>query len=280
MLQLNSKNFNPEILYIFDCQNIGPCTSQHHCHDYLEMSIVIDGAVNYVIGEEESRIDKNTILLFNPGVYHHETYDDGMSSTQIHIGFRNFSLQGVPRDNFPFKSSIIKLNDYEPDFFKVCQDILVEKSNGCPGYDLMLKTLVMKLIIFILRDSGTTQLETNALKLSYEEQEKQTIVNDIIGYLEAHHTEEVSLTTLSQTLYISPTYISRVFKAETGESPINYLIKLRLERAKTLLENDPTITVKAAANQVGYNDAYYFSKLFKKYYGAAPSAFLNRKNSW
>ncbi|MCG4735222.1 AraC family transcriptional regulator, partial [Casaltella massiliensis] len=69
-------------------------------------------------------------------------------------------------------------------------------------------------------------------------------------YLEKHHTEDVSLSSLSQTLYISPTYISRVFKEETGESPINYLIKLRLTRAKELLENQKDITVKEAANLV------------------------------
>ncbi|GAB2020994.1 AraC family transcriptional regulator [Pseudolactococcus yaeyamensis] len=277
MLQLNSKNFNPEILYIFDCQNSGPCSSKHHCHDYLEMSIVIDGSVDYIIGDQKTRIESQTILLFNPGVYHHETYETGMASTQLHIGFRNFNLQGVSRDNFPFSSSIIKLNEFERDFFEVCQEILAEKSNGSPGYDLMLKTLVMQLIIFILRDSATNHLETNALKLSYEAQEKQAIIHAIIGYLEEHHTEEVSLSTLSQTLYISPTYISRIFKEETGESPINYLIKLRLERAKELLENQATMTVKEAANQVGYQDAYYFSKLFKKYYGKAPSAFFKRQ---
>lgn len=276
MLQLNSKTFNPEILYVFDYKNTGPVTNQHHCHDFLELSIVLDGSVDYFIGDTKTRINAKSLLLFNPGVYHHESYDAGMSSTQLHIGFRNFTLQGVPRDTFPFKSSIIKLNDFEASFFEVCQTILVEKSKAYPGYDLMLKALVMKLIIFILRDSASDHLETNALKLSYEAQEKQLIVDRIIDFLEDHHTEEVSLSTLSQTLYISPTYISRVFKEETGDSPINYLIKIRLERAKALLESDVNITVKEAASQVGYSDAYYFSKLFKKYYGKAPSTFLNK----
>lgn len=276
MLQLNSKTFNPEILYVFDYTNTGPSTNQHHCHDFLELSIVLDGSVDYYIGDTKTRINAKTLLLFNPGVYHHESYDTGMSSTQLHIGFRNFTLQGVPRDTFPFKSSIIKLNDFEPNFFDVCQSILVEKSKADPGYDLMLKALVMKLIIFILRDSVSDHLETNALKLSYEAQEKQLIVDRIIDYLEDHHTEDVSLSTLSQTLYISPTYISRVFKEETGDSPINYLIKIRLERAKELLERDMNITVKEAASQVGYSDAYYFSKLFKKYYGRSPSTFLHK----
>ncbi|MGX7418634.1 helix-turn-helix domain-containing protein [Carnobacterium gallinarum] len=278
MLQLNSKTFNPEILYIFDCHNTGPSEGQHHHHDFLEMSIIMDGSVEYMIEDETIYLEKETVLLFNPGVYHHERYTADMDSTQIHIGFRNFMLQGFPRDHFPFNTSILDLQDFHAEFFAVCREILVEKAKGKAGYDLMLKTLVMKLIIYILRDARSNQLESNALKLSYEEQEKQTIVNDIIHYLEKHHTEEVSLSTLSQTLYISPTYISRVFKEETGESPINYLIKLRLTRAKELMENETDITVKEAANLVGYNDAYYFSKLFKKYYGKPPSAFLRRSS--
>ena len=276
MLQLNTKTFNPEILYIFDCYNNGPSEGQHHHHDFLELSIIIDGAVDYVINDETVFLEKETILLFNPGVYHHERYQKGMESTQIHIGFRNFALQGFSRDHFPFNTSILHLTKFKTEFFDVCQEILMEKAKGEAGYDLMLKALVMKLIIYILRDADSSQLEINALKLSYEEQEKQTIVNDIIHYLENHHTEEVSLSSLSQTLYISPTYISRVFTEETGESPINYLIKLRLNRAKELMENEKDITVKEAANLVGYNDAYYFSKLFKKYYGLPPSAFLKR----
>lgn len=52
MLQLNTKTFNPEILYIFDCYNNGPSEGQHHHHDFLELSIIIDGAVDYVINDE------------------------------------------------------------------------------------------------------------------------------------------------------------------------------------------------------------------------------------
>ncbi|ANZ99061.1 AraC family transcriptional regulator [Carnobacterium divergens] len=278
MLQLNPKTFNPEILYIFDYSNVGPTTGQNHAHDFLEMSIIIDGSVEYLIDEKAFLLEKETILLFNPGIHHYEHYEAGMESTQIHIGFRNFSLTDFPRDHFPFKTSILKLTKFKKEFFEVCQEILVEKAKGEEGYDLMLKTLVMKLIIYILRDAESNHLEINALKLSYEEQEKQTIVSNIIHYLEKHHTEDVSLSSLSQTLYISPTYISRVFKEETGESPINYLIKLRLTRAKELLENQEDITVKEAANLVGYNDAYYFSKLFKKYYGKPPSVFIRNKH--
>jgi YesN/AraC family two-component response regulator len=71
-------------------------------------------------------------------------------------------------------------------------------------------------------------------------------------------------------MYLSPVYISKIFKEETGESPINYLIKIRLEKAKDILRSDDGGSIKSIANQVGYDDVYHFSKLFKKYYGISP----------
>ena len=52
--------------------------------------------------------------------------------------------------------------------------------------------------------------------------------------------------------------------------PINYLIKIRLEKAKTILERGEGGSIKNIANEVGYEDVYHFSKLFKKYYGVSP----------
>jgi YesN/AraC family two-component response regulator len=63
-----------------------------------------------------------------------------------------------------------------------------------------------------------------------------------------------------------------VFKDQTGESPINYLINLRLEKAKNLLVSTES-PIKSIAQAVGYKDAYYFSKLFKKYCGHSPCKF-------
>ena len=75
---------------------------------------------------------------------------------------------------------------------------------------------------------------------------------------------------IAKNMYLSSAYISKIFKEETGEAPINYLIKLRLEKAKEQLETMPRESVKTVSTNVGYDDVYYFSKLFKKYYGMSP----------
>ena len=65
-------------------------------------------------------------------------------------------------------------------------------------------------------------------------------------------------------MYLSPFYISRLFKNEVGDTPINYLISLRMKEAEQLLLAQPDASVQDIAKSVGYEDAYHFSKVFKK----------------
>lgn len=102
------------------------------------------------------------------------------------------------------------------------------------------------------------------MKLGYRKRKKRkrNLVNHTIYYLETHHDEEITLEQLAEMLYVTPTYLSKTFKAATGVGPINYLIQIRLNHAKELLKND-SLSVKEVAKTVGYEDAYHFSKLFK-----------------
>ncbi|MFA4035001.1 helix-turn-helix transcriptional regulator [Blautia stercoris] len=54
-----------------------------------------------------------------------------------------------------------------------------------------------------------------------------------------------------------------ILKSETGDTPINYLIQLRLEKAKEILDTHPEQSIQQISASVGYDDAYHFSKLFK-----------------
>lgn len=61
------------------------------------------------------------------------------------------------------------------------------------------------------------------------------------------------------------------FKSETGEAPIRHLINIRLQKALELLQKEGYTNIKEVAAAVGYDDAYHFSKLFKKHFGFPPS---------
>lgn len=79
----------------------------------------------------------------------------------------------------------------------------------------------------------------------------------------------MSLDQIAKNMYLSPVYISKIFKEQTGDSPINYLINVRLEKAKEMLE-DGRGNIRSISAMVGYEDVYHFSKLFKKHYGVSP----------
>lgn len=106
--------------------------------------------------------------------------------------------------------------------------------------------------------------------------DKKEIVEQMIAYFREHYQEEISLEQLAAKMYLSPYYICRIFKSETGDTPIDYLIRLRMEKAKELLEQGSVQSIQEVAESVGYEDAYHFSKLFKKRYGVSPSGIKNK----
>lgn len=94
----------------------------------------------------------------------------------------------------------------------------------------------------------------------------------IVKYINNHIDERLTLEDLSKIVFMHPNYLSQVFKNETGESLINYIMKLKVEKAKEYLE-DEDLRLVEVASKVSYNNARYFSQLFKKYTGYYPSEY-------
>ncbi|WP_165452600.1 helix-turn-helix transcriptional regulator [Paenibacillus thalictri] len=86
------------------------------------------------------------------------------------------------------------------------------------------------------------------------------------------HDDELSLYLVAEKMYLSYSYLSRTFKETTGVSFSDFVLRLRMERAKALLAKGSK--VYDVAEQVGYKHVNYFSKLFQKYWGIKPSDVL------
>lgn len=271
MLNIDSKTFNPEVLYVFDTVNRGPSSGKKHAHDFFELSILLKGESIYEIDDETHHLKGQTILIFNPGVYHLEYATENMENVQIHIGLRHFNFSGYERDFLPIEATIVQLEEFNEDFFNTCEEIIRERQEARPGHELVLKSLVYKLIVYLIRDSQTMMAQK---QLPLEEQEKQQMVNDVKLYIDTHYHEDLSLDQLSEVFFTSPTTLTRRFKEFMGDTPINYLINYRLEKAKNLIQNERELSIKEVAESVGYEDALYFSKLFKKHYGYSPTFFV------
>lgn len=95
-------------------------------------------------------------------------------------------------------------------------------------------------------------------------------VEQAIRWLTLQYYQEISIEQMAQSLGYHRTHLSKMFKQHTGMSPMNFLLKIRMERAKHLLLQEK-LTVEQVASSVGFTDPLYFSKQFKKWYGRSPS---------
>ncbi|WP_339203908.1 AraC family transcriptional regulator [Paenibacillus sp. FSL K6-3182] len=98
---------------------------------------------------------------------------------------------------------------------------------------------------------------------------QKDLVKLVIRYLHNHYQEGITLDFLANQYNYSPRYLSTKFKQQTGASPIEYLIQIRINESKKLLLETRS-SLRVIASQVGYADEYYFSRLFKKQTGLSP----------
>lgn len=108
--------------------------------------------------------------------------------------------------------------------------------------------------------------------LEKDEENVHYIVSTAKRYIDDHISEELSVSSIAMSLYVTPNYFSRLFKRITKEGCNEYIVRKRIEKAKSLLETTSLKTGKIAL-MVGYRDTNYFSLAFKKHTGKSPTKY-------
>ena len=100
----------------------------------------------------------------------------------------------------------------------------------------------------------------------------------VCNYINSHIGDEISLDKLSELACMSKSHFIRIFKQEMGQTPAQYIIRCRIERAQLflLLDNKP---IKSIADLLGFSDLPYFIKIFKKHTGQTPLEFRTSRLS-
>lgn len=105
-----------------------------------------------------------------------------------------------------------------------------------------------------------------------KEEHANSIIEKAKAYIDEWYRKDISLDDVSRQMNLSPYYFSKLFKEETGENFIEYLTRLRINKAKILLM-DKEKSMKEICAEVGYSDPNYFSRIFKKSVGVTPTEF-------
>ena len=97
-------------------------------------------------------------------------------------------------------------------------------------------------------------------------------ISAAVEYVNDHYTEEISVTELADICYLSEAHLFRLFKSELGMSPIDYKNSLRIKKAESLL-CDPECSIAEIGEMLGFENACYFSRIFKAKTGLSPMSF-------
>ena len=276
---LTHAEFNPTLMYAGK-HKVLKAPGYHSHTEWTELTVVLSGKACYRVEDENFMLEAGDILICNPGVMHQNILrPDEQPSVQFFSGFTDFHFKGYEPNVFPTKSDscVLRLSaESKREVQRLCYEIQAEREAGKPGMYFVLKAYLTQILMLIVRETIDYPRNTNS-GYNFETYGKSYAVKRIINYMSENFEKKISLDQIAHNMYLSPVYVSKIFKEETGESPINYLIKIRLEKAKAILERGEGGSIKSIANEVGYEDVYHFSKLFKKYYGVSP---LNYKKGY
>ena len=100
-------------------------------------------------------------------------------------------------------------------------------------------------------------------------------VRIVIDFMKANLQRKISLTDLAHEVNLSAAHVSRLFSIETGIPPSEYLIRLRMEKARHLLLTS-LLSVKEIMAMTGYGNRGHFLQHFKRYFGLTPSEYRRR----
>lgn len=146
----------------------------------------------------------------------------------------------------------------------IFKSIFKNASSDNASSQLFLNAKILELLSIYLDAAGTSA--------AVQSTEKPDIINRLLEYINENIDKNISVAELSEIAHFHPNYLVRFFKERMGVPPVKYINGVKLEKAKSMLENTH-MPIKDIMRAVGFDDYSHFSKFFKTYSGYSPKAF-------
>ena len=225
-----------------------------HRHDFYEMEYVLDGEINYTLNGETTTLKKGDVAFVTPSSVHSYEGSEEAPISTITIHFNVEAVRSFPK-LFLLQDGIVCVTDELERAFHVLND---ENTKKDAFSEAALKNAFERVLILFLRSAQ--HLETKS---------PSPDIFSALSYINQNFAEDISLSTLSEICGYSLSYLCRLFKQETGLTPIQYLNKIRMESACRLLASTDLSVIEICA-ECGCGCVRNFNREFKKRFGLTP----------
>ena len=268
--------------------------SKSSVHEYHELTYVRSGQLDYIIKGKRYTLVAGSTIVVKPNVPHSyvvveeceiacvylaynsqeskEDKENGNSSginIDPYIDFLSYSDQKDTKEHDdeenPFRYAMMLEGKGRREIAAIVEQILLEDNQEEFGNILMLQALTLQLLIQFSR----------ALKAEYEERKNirtgkaKELVRIAKDYLDNNYDRNISMAELANHVYLSPGYFARAFRETIGDSPMTYLLKVRVENACVLLEQSD-VKISTICKWVGFSSPLRFNSAFKKFKNLTP----------
>lgn len=236
------------------------------CIDQFQLVLVNKGGGVFIDRGVEYSVSEGSVLLIRPGFWHSYAPDSATGWTEYFVGFNGDTFSRIILGSISKEGSVYNLPDaHRNTFIKMLQYA------GKPGEDtqIILTSMLFMILSGIVYGQATSP---NGGKKS------ASLIVKVRDYLERNIDKQFNLQNIAPEMGVSYTAFNTIFKEQTGMSPVRYLGKMRLQRAKyKLLKTD--LSIKAIASDCGFSSTEYFCGFFRKETGMSPSEFRNNKST-
>lgn len=277
-LELNTFFFHQEFENNYRIKHVITKTNwghRLHTHNFYELFFCMSGNMRFLINETVYFLRENDLILLNSKDVH------GIINDTDNL-FERYVIEFDPE----YVTDLIKYYDvlaafHAPDRPHIlhldvsqAQNFLFQfnklNSYENPESDFAL-ALYQKIAFAELLLQVSTFAQSSAGPVIEDEDPKTVRLKKILSYINSHLAEDITVNSLAEHFFISPSYLGSIFKPFTGYTVNNYIIYQRILRASKLLKQN--FSVQEAAEKSGFNNYAHFIRTFKKYTGYSPKQF-------
>lgn len=256
-----------------------------HSHEFIELIYVAEGRGTHLFQDIFYEVRAGDVFVINPGERHGYSLEEDQEIAVVNCLFEPgfmptlllrelrisdsldfFYVQPFLNEDVRFHHKLNLRGEAADKTGRILEEIHQEMDRQNPGFQAMIQLRMTELFILLSRFYKERKNKTDSGS------SKELLVRRICGYVERHYSQKITLSTLSELFYIGPRQMNRLFNQFMGASVIDYVHRVRMEKAKRLLtDTDEKVTV--VAEMVGYGDPAFFNKLFVREAGCPPGKY-------
>lgn len=281
-----NENINfPVVTYFLDLSKMYMGAIRWHWHNEVEIIIINNGRANVLVDDARIEVHAGQAVMINQDVLHSIRPINDEKCTFYSIIFHPSFLFGYAQPYYSTKYLTPIISSASLKYILLDESVHWQESLIDHINNALAATLTRKFGYELVTKAELTLFWTGILEHSYIPADTTTAVSEpssdsirvkeALLYIEKHHMEAITLEDIADSIHVSKSECCRCFKRTLRITPIEYVMKYRIfEATRKIKRNAPEAkSISDLAMSVGFNNASYFNKLFKKFLNCTPSQY-------